>query len=91
MCCLKYEQDAYEDLNSRVPRVGSIVKTIDGQGTVIFVNLLKEIVRVKLDNNEDSDLEVNDYPVSEIEIIKSVNTTEESEDIDIEELKELED
>ena len=91
MCCLKYEQDAYDDLNSRVPRVGSIVQTADGQGTVIFVNLLKEIVKVKLENNDDKELEVKEYLVSEIEIIKSANNIEDTEDIDIEELKELED
>lgn len=91
MCCLKYEQEAYDDLNSRVPRVGSIVKTEDGQGTVIYVNLLKEIVKVKLENTEERDLEVNEYKVSEIEIIKNARDTEETEDIDIEELKGLED
>ena len=34
MCCLKYEQDVYEDKLSRIPKVGSIVKTEDGEGIV---------------------------------------------------------
>jgi len=91
MCCLKYEQEAYEDLNSRVPRVGSIVKTVDGQGEVIFVNLLKEIVKVKLENKDDSDLEVREYKVSDIEVIKNARSSYLNEDIDLEEIKHLED
>ena len=92
MCCLKYEQEAYEDLNSRVPRVGSIVKTEDGQGEVIFVNLLKEIVKVKLENKDDSDLEVRDYSVRDIEVIKSAHSSYYNDDeIDLEDMKELED
>lgn len=92
MCCLKYEQEAYEDLNSRVPRVGSIVKTNDGQGEVIFVNLLKEIVKVKLENKDSSDLEVRDYKVSDIEIIKNARGLYYNDDeIDMDEIKNLED
>ena len=91
MCCLKYEQEAYEDLNSRVPRVGSIVKTVDGQGEVIFVNLLKEIVKVKLENKDDNDLEVREYSVCDIEIIKTARSSYyNDEEIDLE-VKGLED
>ena len=92
MCCLKYEQEAYEDLNSRVPRMGSIVKTKEGQGTVIFVNLLKEKVRVKFENRDGNGAEVRDYSVKDIVIIENASEQEEIiEDIDIEKLRELED
>ena len=91
MCCLKYEQEAYEDLNSRVPRVGAIVQTRDGQGVVILVNLLKEIVRVKFEDNENNSLEVKEYFVDDITVIKNASEQDDIEDIDIEELKELED
>ena len=52
MCCLKYEQDAYEYLNSHTPSVGSTVKTKDGLATVTDVNLLTGYLTVKLDGEE---------------------------------------
>lgn len=48
MCCLKYEQDAYEYLNSITPQPGSIVKTPDGEGIVHDVNLLSGMLLVKM-------------------------------------------
>ena len=53
MCCLKYEQDAYEDLVKRAPKAESFVETPDGVGTVTNVNLLRETVQVRLDNAPD--------------------------------------
>ena len=47
MCCLKYEQEVYEEKINRLPKVGAIVKTEDGEGTVEGVETLKEILRVK--------------------------------------------
>lgn len=47
MCCLKYEQDSYEDLLKHTPKVGAIVKTADGKGVVEEVNLLTGKLRVK--------------------------------------------
>ena len=49
MCCLKYEQNAYEDAAKRMPKVESFVQTPDGPGNVKSVDLLREIVRVSLD------------------------------------------
>lgn len=88
MCCLKYEQDAYEDLLARVPKIGAIVETPDGQGTVMDSNLLKETVKVKIDKSNDPDLKI--YKVDEIKIIKNVSTHDEAE-TDLEVLKQLED
>lgn len=51
MCCLKYEQAAYEDLIRRTPKVGTPVKTADGNGVVVEVSLLTGLLKVKLDNN----------------------------------------
>ena len=48
MCCLNYEQDAYVYLNSLTPRQGSIVKTPDGEGVVVDVNVLSGIISVRL-------------------------------------------
>ena len=50
MCCLKYEQDAYEDLVKHAPKAESFVETPDGAGTVTSVNLLRQTVQVRLDN-----------------------------------------
>ena len=50
MCCLKYEQDAYEDLVKHSPKQESFVETPDGAGTVSSVNLLRQTVQVRLDS-----------------------------------------
>lgn len=54
MCCLKYEQDAYEDAVKRMPKNESFVETPDGVGTVSQVNLLRETLKVRLDSAPDS-------------------------------------
>ena len=54
MCCLKYEQDAYEDLLKKSPKVESFVDTVDGRGTVIEVDLLRQRVKVRLENEEST-------------------------------------
>ena len=53
MCCLKYEQDAYEDALRRMPKAESFVLTPDGPGNVSDVNLLKETVNVRLDDKNE--------------------------------------
>ena len=50
MCCLKYEQDAYEDAAKRMPKVESFVQTPDGPGNVKSIDLLRETVKVSLDS-----------------------------------------
>lgn len=50
MCCLKYEQDAYEDAVRRMPKQESLVETPEGVGTVSQVDLLRERVKVRLDD-----------------------------------------
>ena len=54
MCCLKYEQEVYEEKLKRLPKVGAIVKTEDGEGEVCGVETLKEIVKVKFHDGEDT-------------------------------------
>ena len=56
MCCLRYEQDAYEDLIKKVPKQGAFVETKDGFGTAVQVNLLRQTVKVKLDEDDDDSL-----------------------------------
>ena len=87
MCCLKYEQEAYEEKLSRLPRIGAIVKTADGEGEVCQVETLKERVKVKFKDKDEVFFKRYDLP--EIEIIKNVEQDEEETAEDIVELKEL--
>lgn len=68
MCCLKYEQEAYEDLMKSAPRADSFVETPDGVGTIISVNTLREKVRVRLDDAPDT---LKTYHNSEIRVVRS--------------------
>lgn len=70
MCCLKYEQEAYEEKLSRLPKIGAIVKTPDGEGIVEGIETLKEIVRVKIKDGED--YLYKKYNGQDIKVIKNV-------------------
>lgn len=92
MCCLKYENDVYEEKLSRLPHVGAIVKTEDGEGEIVNVEILAERVRVRLQKGED--ISYKKYNVSDIKVIKDNNAEKENdqneETDDIKELKRLE-
>ena len=68
MCCLSYEQNVYEYLNSITPGVGSYVRTDDGTGTVCEVSLLAGKVKVRLDRNKDG--VPKEYTVDDIQVIR---------------------
>ena len=92
MCCLKYEQDVYEEKLSRLPSIGSIVKTPDGNGEVDSVETLKEKIRVKLKDGEG--YFYKKYDVSDITVIKSatkevIDSEEEENKKELEELEKL--
>jgi len=63
MCCLKYEQEAYEDLLKNSPKVNSLIDTPDGKGIVSEVSLLTGLVKVRLSNDETV---VRIYPKEEL-------------------------
>ena len=87
MCCLKYESNVYEDKLERLPNVGAIVKTEDGEGEVDNIETLKEIVRVKI---KDGDSYIyKKYQVSEIKVIKDI-AKEKMDEEELEHKKELE-
>lgn len=88
MCCLSYEQCGYEEKIKRVPKIGSLVSTPLGQGTVISANILKEEVKVKL-TDKDDDVDLETFNASDVKIIKGVS--EKNVDENIDELKQLED
>ena len=54
MCCLKYEQDAYEDLMRSAPKCESFVDTPNGRGTITEVNLLRQSVKVRMEQNPET-------------------------------------
>ena len=87
MCCLKYENEVYEEKLKRLPSIGAIVQTPDGEGEVDYIETLREIIRVKV---KDGDNFVSKkYPASDIKIIKD-NKTEKVDEEEIEHKQELE-
>ncbi|MDF2520672.1 MAG: stage 0 sporulation protein [Clostridia bacterium] len=70
MCCLKYEQEAYEYARRIVPKVGSIVDTPEGKGEVVDNNILKEQVKVMLELQENNIRVVKDFSIKDVVVIK---------------------
>jgi len=68
MCCLKYEQDAYEDLLSTSPKADSFVDTPDGRGTVVEVDLLRQRVKVKMEDHPEV---IGTYANTDIAVLRS--------------------
>ena len=64
MCCLKYEQDAYEHLIKTMPKVDAPVDTPKGKGNVAEVNLLRRTVKVRLADSADTGLQ--SYPLDRL-------------------------
>lgn len=91
MCCLKYEQEVYEEKINRLPKVGAIVKTEDGEGTVEGVETLKEILRVRL-KDDNGEYYYKKYNAKDVKIIKNIekNTVDPEEKEHLKELQELE-
>ena len=54
MCCLQYEEAAYEHLTKITPRVGSVVETKDGRGVVVDENLISGEMKVQMDKTPDA-------------------------------------
>ena len=89
MCCLKYEQNVYEDKMKTLPHVGAIVETEDGKGTVDSVEVLREILRVKLKDEEGNNF-YRRYNVSDVKVIKDKKEEKQEETEEIKELEKLE-
>ena len=68
MCCLRYEHETYEEAIRKMPPVGSLVSTQDGQGIVTEIKPLAEEVRVKLNDSEKDQPKL--YPLSSIKVLK---------------------
>ena len=88
MCCLKYEQNVYENKMKHLPHIGAIVQTEDGKGRVDSVEVLNEIIKVKLKDDEGNDY-YKKYNSSEVKIIKDTKQEMKNDESE-EEMKELE-
>jgi cell fate regulator YaaT (PSP1 superfamily) len=94
MCCLNYEQETYEQIRKKLPKIESIVETPYGKGDVISNSVVKESVKVKI-KSQDGEEELIEVPIDKIKLISggfegSINEDEikiEAEDADI--IKEL--
>ena len=91
MCCLKYEQDVYDEKIARLPKIGAIVKIEEGDGTVEGVETLKERLRVKL-KDENGEFYYKKYDAKDVTIIKNNDEeiVDEEEKANLKELQELE-
>lgn len=86
MCCLKYEQEAYQDLLRTTPKVNAIVSTPDGKGVVIDQNLLTKKLTVRLDKDPEAAPKV--YTVDQVKLLKDGRVKIDKKEL--EQLKELE-
>ena len=68
MCCLKYEQEAYEDLLRTAPKTESFVDTPEGRGTVVEVDLLRQRVKVRMEDAPDT---ISVFPNSDIAVLRN--------------------
>lgn len=84
MCCLNYEQDTYEDIRRRLPKVGSIVETERGRGEVISNNVVKESVKVRLNKGQEET--VDEYKIDKIKLIKG-SYEDVLSDVDVKKIK----
>ena len=87
MCCLKYEQEAYEHLLRTTPKVGAIVETKEGRGAVAEVNLLTGMLKVRLDRYPDAAPSVMNR--KDVKLIRDSQIKVNREEIEA--LKEIED
>ncbi len=91
MCCLKNEEETYEELNRKLPGVGDFVTTDDGlKGEVHSVNVLRQLVKVVVDVGDEK--EIQEYPADQLHFKKrhGKNRKAESNDAELKELERLE-
>lgn len=88
MCCLKNEEETYEELNRRLPGIGDFVTTDDGlRGEVHSVNVLRQLVKVIVDAGDEK--EIKEFPVEKLHFRRK-HTKKERMELSKEELEELE-
>ena len=98
MCCLNYEQETYEGIRKRLPKITSIVDTPYGRGEVVGNSVVKEMVKVKIKSKEGEE-SIIQIPIEEVIVISGgfegiidegqIKTVIENEDVDANVIKEL--
>ena len=83
MCCLKYEQNVYEEKLKKIPPCGTFVITDEGKGVVVDSYTLSEIVKVKLVNEDNNTETVKPFFVDNIAITKERDMAYAKKDEDI--------
>lgn len=68
MCCLGYENAHYSETFRLMPRINSEVETPEGKGTVVYNNLLKRLVQVRLGKKDDPTSQILEFPLDKIKI-----------------------
>ena len=88
MCCLKNEEETYEELNRKLPGIGDYVTTEDGlKGEVQSVNVLRQLVKVVVEDGDEK--EIKEYPVEQLQFRRK-HGKKDKVDLSKEEMKELE-
>ncbi|MET3616951.1 cell fate regulator YaaT (PSP1 superfamily) [Peptoniphilus olsenii] len=89
MCCLKYEQEGYECINKKIPRVGEIVITGKGKGTVVATYTIQELVKVLFEYEDQNEIEY--YDLSDIKRTREFNKhfIQQSDYLNVEEYNEV--
>ena len=81
MCCLSYENDYYAEVSQQMPKIGGEVGTPEGKAIVASVNMLKMIVKVKIDDKNGGWI-YKDYPVDELRFKRKNTPIKEEDDED---------
>lgn len=90
MCCLSYENGYYAEAGKNMPKIGSEVLTPEGKGTVVNVNMLKMMVRVKIEDKKKDIVAYHDFPANELKFKRSKPEKDDPSDDEIsEDLKEI--
>lgn len=87
MCCLNYENEHYKCLRHRLPKVGSIIHTLDGDAEVLETNAITETVRARI-TLPDNSAEVKKYTLAEIEV-RAAAVAEDDDILESDEMKSI--
>lgn len=91
MCCLKYEQDTYEEVREYLPKVGALVETSEGKGEVVESSVLYEKVKVKMDSPDSNTKTIKEFSMHDVkEIIPGKDIEPEIDEETLEDLELLE-
>ncbi len=91
MCCLKYEEETYEYLNRKIPNIGDMVKTPDGEGEVLSTSVLRQTARVAVRKKPTDSPTIGNYPVENIKVLKKKELKKDAENIELDVIENIED